>query len=75
MSFISLRPNQSEILANKPNIVIKGRKEKFMMIDMTTPSKKKISLKVTEKYYKYLEIEINKMWDIRTGSISVVLGT
>ena len=66
-----------EIKANKPDIIIKDRKErKCMLIDMAIPSERNTSVKVTEKLSKYkdLEIEISRMWNMKTEVIPVVIG-
>ena len=50
-----------EIKANRPDIVIKNKKEKScLLIDMAIPTHGNTSVKVTEKLsnYKDLEIEI-----------------
>ena len=52
-------------------------KEKtFLLIDMTVPSDRKISLKEYEKVsrYKDLEVEIQKMWHLKTTVLPVVIG-
>ena len=66
-----------EIKANKPDIVIKDKKERrCMLIDVAIPSERNTSVKVTEKLSKYkdLEIEINRMWNMKTEVIPVVVG-
>ena len=66
-----------EIKANRPDIIIKDKVEKTcMLIDMTVPSDKNISVKVVEKLSKYkdLEIEIERMWHMKTQMIPVVIG-
>ena len=65
------------IKANRPDIIIKDRKKKqCLLIDMTIPSDKNISLKEFEKLSKYkdLEIETTKMWQLKTTTIPVVVG-
>ena len=55
--------------ANKPDIIIKDKQEKTcMLIDMAIPSDRDSSVKVAEKLSKYknLEIEITKMWGLKT---------
>ena len=65
------------INANKPNIIIKDKQEKTcMLIDMAIPSDRNTSVKVAEKLSKYkdLEIEITKMWGLKTITVPVVIG-
>ena len=47
------------------------------LIDMTVPSNKNIALKEIEKKneYKDLELEIQRMWQMKTVFIPVVVGT
>ena len=66
-----------EIKANRPNIVIKAKQEKScLLIDMSIPTEKNTSVKVTEKLSKYkdLEIEIERMWGMKATTIPVVIG-
>ena len=61
----------------KPDIIIKDKEEKTcMLIDMAIPSDRNTSVKVAEKLskYKYLEIEITKMWGLKTITVPVVIG-
>ena len=46
------------------------------MIDVTVPTDKNISLKEFQKLskYKYFEIEVTKMWKLKTKTIPVVAG-
>ena len=48
-----------------------------MLIDIAVPSESNTSAKFTEKLSKYkdLEIEVNRMWDMKTETIPVVVGT
>ena len=65
------------IEANKPDIIIKDKQEKTcMLIDMAIPSDRNTSVKVAEKLSKYkdLEIEITKMWGLKTTVVPVVIG-
>ena len=49
----------SEIKANKADIVIKNKQEKScLLIDMSTSTEKNTSVKVTEKLSKYKDLEI-----------------
>ena len=66
-----------EIKANRPDIVIKDKQEKScLLIDMSIPTEKNTSVKVTEKLseYKDLEIEIERMWGMKGTTIPVVIG-
>ena len=66
-----------EIEANRPDIVIKDKQEKScLLIDMSIPTEKNTSVKVTEKLSKYkdLEIEIERMWGMKATTIPVVIG-
>ena len=66
-----------EIKANRPDIVIKDKKSKTcILVDMSVPSDNNISIKTTEKLSKYkdLEIEIEKMWNMKTTTVPVIIG-
>ncbi len=66
-----------EIKANRPDIVIKYKDEKScLLIDMSIPADKNTSVKVVEKLSKYkdLEIEIERMWGMKTTTVPVVIG-
>ena len=66
-----------EIKANRPDIVVKNRKENTcILIDISVPSENNTSLKVAEKISKYkdLEIEVNRMWGMRTTVVPIVIG-
>ena len=65
------------IQANRPDIVIKHKQNKtYQLTDMSVPSDSTISTKEFEKLRKYkdLEIEIAKMWKIKTKIIPVIVG-
>ena len=67
------------IKANRPDIVIKNKKEKERMctiIDVAVPADNNLAVKEYEKISKYkdLEIEIAKMWHMKTRVIPVVIG-
>ena len=65
------------VSANRPDIIIKDKKQNnCLLIDMSVPSDKNISSKEFEKKYKYkdLEIEIQRMWKMKTKVIPVVVG-
>ena len=66
-----------EITANRPDIVIKDKKEnKCIFIDMSVPSERNAANKETEKLSKYkdLEIEVNKLWNMKTTTVPVIVG-
>ena len=67
----------STIEANRPDIVIKHIQNKTrQLIDKNVPSDSNISAKDFEKISKYqdLEIQIAKMWKIKTKTIPVIVG-
>jgi len=69
--------NYEEIEANRPDIVIKDIENKTcLLIDMSVPMEKNISIKTTEKLSKYkdLEIEIERMWNLKTSTVLVIIG-
>ncbi|XP_071795627.1 uncharacterized protein [Asterias amurensis] len=66
-----------EIKANRPDIIIKDKKDqRCILIDVSIPSERNTSIKVAEKLSKYkdLEIEISRMWSMKTETIPVVIG-
>ena len=66
-----------EIKANRPDIVIKDKSKGLCtLIDMSVPSKRNASTKEVEKIAKYkdLDIEISKMWSMKTNVIPIVIG-
>ena len=59
------------IAANRPDIVLKNKKDKTcLLIDMTTPLDINTLFKTTEKLTKYkdLEIEVERMWGAQNNS-------
>ena len=65
------------INANRPDIVLKNHSEKTcLLIDMAIPSDNNTSLKTFEKLSKYkdLEIEITKMWHLKTNTVPIIIG-
>ena len=65
-----------EIKANKPDIIIKDHiNNTCQLIDMTIPSDRNVSIKEVEKLSKYkdLEIEVSKMWKMKTTTLPVVI--
>ena len=66
--------NDRTIQANRPDKVIKHTQNKTcQLIDMSVPSNSNISAKESEKY-EDLEIEIAKMWKMKTKTIPVIVG-
>lgn len=66
-----------EIKANRPDIVVKDKKERTcLLIDMSIPTERNTSLKTMEKLTKYkdLEIEIEKTWGMKTTTVPVIIG-
>ena len=65
------------VAANRPDIVLKSKKDKtWLLIDMTIPLDTNTSVKTTEKLTKYkdLEIEVERMWGLKTTTVPVVMG-
>ena len=65
------------IAANWLDIVLKRQIDKTCpLIDMTIPLDTNTSVKTTEKLNKYkdLEIEIERMWGLKTTTVPVVMG-
>ena len=72
-------PNNTDrtITANRPDIIVKDSvNSSCKLIDMTVSSDRNIALKETEKKMKYkdLELEIQRMWHMKTVLIPVVVG-
>ena len=66
-----------KIKANRPDIIIKDKlKKTCLLIDVAVPADKNISIKEFEKISKYkdLEIEIQRMWKMKTNTIPIVIG-
>ena len=66
-----------EMKANRPDIVIKNKQEKrCLLIDMSIPTRKNPSVKVTERLSKYkdLEIEVERMWEDESYNNPVMIG-
>ena len=64
------------IQANRPDIVVKNHNDKTCFpTDMSVPSDTNVSRKIFEKLSKYkdLEIEVTKMWHLKT-TLPVVIG-
>ena len=65
------------IQANRPDIVIKDHKNKTcFLVDMAIPTDRNISIKEFDKPSKYkdLQIEIERMWHLKTTVIPIVVG-
>ena len=72
----SIRTDRT-IQAKRPDIIIKHKQNKTcQLIDMSVPSDSNTSAKEFEKLSKYkdLEIEIAKMWKMKTKTIPVIVG-
>ena len=66
-----------KIKANKPDIIFKDHiNNTCQLIDMTIPSDRNVSIEEVEKLSKYkdLEIEVSKMWKMKTTTLPVVIG-
>ena len=65
------------IQANRPEIIVKNVKEKIcLIINMSIPTDQNIPAKEFDKPSKYkdLEIEIERMWKLRTSAVPVIAG-
>ena len=73
LTFILIRQSRQ----NRPDIIVKNHNDKIcFLIDMSVPSDTNVSLKIFEKISKYkdLEIEVTKMWHLKTTTLPVVIG-
>ena len=64
------------IQENRPDIVVKDNKNKTCFpVDMTIPTDRHISMEDFDKLPKYkdLQIEIERMWHLKTTAIPVVV--
>ena len=62
---------------NKPDIIIRdNEKGTCMLIDVAISGKRNVTKKETEKILKYkdLTIEIQRMWNVKTKVIPVIIG-
>ena len=69
--------NNRTIAANRPDIVLKNKKDKtWLLIDKTVPFDTNTLVKTTEKLNKYidLEIEVERTWGLKTTTVPVVMG-
>ncbi|XP_066930550.1 uncharacterized protein [Clytia hemisphaerica] len=65
------------IKANRTDMVVKDRKKRTcLLIDMSVPSDRNVSVKMFDELSKYkdLEIEIKKMWNLKTTVVPVIVG-
>jgi hypothetical protein len=68
---------QTELTANRPDIIIKNKKEKTCtLIDVLTSADRNVVQKAAEKKIKYksLGIEIQRMWNLKCTIIPVITG-
>ena len=68
----------TEVTANRPDIIIKNKKENTCtLIDVTIPADRNAVQKEAEKKLKYksLCIEIQRMWNLKCRIIPVITGT
>jgi hypothetical protein len=66
-----------EVTVNKPDILIKNKKEKTcVLIDVAMPADRNITAKEAQKKLKYksLCIEIQQMWNMKCMIIPMVVG-
>ena len=66
-----------EIKANKPDIIIEDHiNNTCQLIDITIPSDRNVSIKEVKKLSKYkdLEIEVSKVWKMKTTTLPVAIG-
>ena len=64
------------ILINKPDIIRYSEKGTCMLIDVAISGDRNVVKKEAEKILKYkdLTIEIQRMWNIKTRAIPVIIG-
>jgi hypothetical protein len=63
-----------EVLANRPDIIIKNKKDKiYLLIDVAVPSDWNVIRKDSEKKLKYknLSIEIQRMWNMKCNPVII----
>ena len=66
-----------EVTANRPDIIIKNKKEKTCtLIDVAIPADRNVFQKEAEKklIYKSLCIEIQRMWNVECAIVPVIIG-
>ena len=61
---------------NRLHIVKNHNDKSHFLIDMSVPVDTNVSLKMFEKLRKYkdLEIQVTKMWNLKTKTLSIVIG-
>jgi len=61
---------------NKPDIIRDNEKRTCMLIDVAIPGDRNVIKKEAEKIltYKDLTIEIQRMWNVKTRVIPVIIG-
>ncbi|KAL1446281.1 hypothetical protein WDU94_005480, partial [Cyamophila willieti] len=65
------------INANKPDIIVRDRKEKIcLIIDVAIPADMNVEKKEAEKNLKYkdLAIEIERMWNTKVKIVPIIIG-
>jgi hypothetical protein len=66
-----------EVTANRPDIIIKNKKERTCaLIDVTIPADRNVVQKEAENKLKYKSfgIEIQRMWNLKCTFIPVIIG-
>jgi hypothetical protein len=66
-----------EVTANRPDIIIKNKKEKTCtLIDVAIPADRNVVQKEAEKKLKYKSsgIEVQRMWNLKCTVIPVIIG-
>jgi len=66
-----------EVTANKPDIIIKNKKEKIRtLIDVAIPADRNVVKREVEKKLKYKSscIEIHRMWNLKCRILPVIIG-
>ena len=61
---------------NKPDIIRDNEKRTCILIDVAIPRDRNVIKKEAEKILKYkdLTIEIERMWNVKTSAIPVIIG-
>jgi hypothetical protein len=70
-------PTDREVTANKPDIIIKNKKERTCtLIDVALPTDRNVMQKEVEKKLKYkrLGIEVQRMWNLECMVVPVIIG-
>ena len=64
------------ITVNRPDLVIHNKKKKTcLLIDVSVPDDGNVMMKEAEKILKYkdLEIDVNRMWNVKTMSVPIII--